>query len=169
MTYFLAKSFRTANAILALAALLAVPGAAEAQSRSSYLPNPKLTPGATIDATKSDLCGPGHADFANTIPIALKRKVFDRYGIGGNTPGAFDVDRLIPLGLGGSNSIKNLWPQPMSGEWNHDMKNKLEQRLHKMVCDGKLDLKAAQQEIATDWIRAYRKYIGESGKPRSRN
>jgi len=31
-----------------------------------------------------------------------------------------------------------------------------------MVCAGKVDLKIAQQEIATDWIKAYQKYIANS-------
>jgi hypothetical protein len=38
----------------------------------------------------------------------------------------------------------------------------LEDRLHALVISGKLDLKTAQREIATDWIAAYKKYIGPS-------
>jgi hypothetical protein len=38
----------------------------------------------------------------------------------------------------------------------------LEDRLHALVVNGKLDLKTAQREIATDWIAAYKKYIGPS-------
>ena len=39
------------------------------------------------------------------------------------------------------------------------MKDALEDRLREMVCDGSLDLAEAQQEIATNWISAYKKYF----------
>jgi hypothetical protein len=38
------------------------------------------------------------------------------------------------------------------------VKDRLENRLHQMVCAGQLDLKTAQQEIAGDWIAAYKRY-----------
>jgi hypothetical protein len=42
------------------------------------------------------------------------------------------------------------------------VKDVLERRLHNLVCAGKVDLKTAQHEIATDWIKAYQKYIAKS-------
>jgi hypothetical protein len=47
--------------------------------------------------------------------------------------------------------------------WNAHVKDKLENELHKRVCNGSLDLKTAQQEISTDWIAAYNKYVATSG------
>ena len=47
------------------------------------------------------------------------------------------------------------------------MKDKLENKLHKLVCDGAIDLKVAQRAIATDWIEAYRKYVGNDIPPLS--
>jgi hypothetical protein len=41
----------------------------------------------------------------------------------------------------------------------------LEDRLHALVVNGKLDLKTAQREIATDWIAAYKKYVGPYPPP----
>jgi hypothetical protein len=38
----------------------------------------------------------------------------------------------------------------------------LEDRLHALIVNGKLDLETAQREIATDWIAAYKKYVGPS-------
>jgi hypothetical protein len=70
------------------------------------------------------------------------------------------VDHLISLELGGSNSIKNLWPQSYRTQpWNAHVKDTLENELHDEVCSGRLDLKTAQREIAGDWIAAYRKYF----------
>ena len=40
-------------------------------------------------------------------------------------------------------------------------KDRLERRLCEMVCSGQLDLATAQQAIATDWIKAYEKFIGK--------
>jgi hypothetical protein len=42
------------------------------------------------------------------------------------------------------------------------VKDALERKLHSLVCAGKLDLKTAQTEIASNWIEAYKKYVGES-------
>jgi hypothetical protein len=52
--------------------------------------------------------------------------------------------------------IKNLWPESYRTVWNAHAKDRLEDRLHALVISRKLDLKAAQREIATDWIAAYK-------------
>jgi hypothetical protein len=41
----------------------------------------------------------------------VKRKVYAEYGITHHEPSEFEVDHLISLELGGSNSIRNLWPE----------------------------------------------------------
>jgi hypothetical protein len=41
------------------------------------------------------------------------------------------VDHLIPLELGGSNDIANLWPQSYVTVWNAHMKDRLENRLNR--------------------------------------
>ena len=40
----------------------------------------------------------------------------------------------------------------------------LENRLHDLVCDGELSLNAAQRQEATDWVRAYLRYVGKPPK-----
>jgi hypothetical protein len=77
-------------------------------------------------------------------------------------PNRFEVDCLITPDLGGTESIRDLWPQPYSPRGNARVKDKLEQRLHQLVCSGKLDLPAAQHDIAVDWIGAYEKYMPAS-------
>ena len=70
------------------------------------------------------------------------------------------MDHLISLELGGDNQSTNLWPEPYYGQCNARDKDRLENELHRRVCSGAMSLKQAQQEIATDWVAAYRKYLG---------
>lgn len=66
--------------------------------------------------------------------------------------------------LGGSNSLRNLWPESYHTTWNARVKDRLEDKLHKLVCAGQLDLATAQRAIATDWISAYKTYVGPQPK-----
>lgn len=62
--------------------------------------------------------------------------------------------------LGGADDIRNVWPEPYSGsEWTAHVKDALEEHLHQMVCEKQLELHTAQQEIARDWVSAYKKYF----------
>lgn len=145
-------------AILFFTLILNVLYQAPGKDRVHYLPDQKLTPGDSLPVSKDDLCKPEYTSPADDLTIAVKREVFDRYVMGPTDVG-YNVDHLIPIGLGGSDSLKNLWPQPLAGEWNYHMKNRLEKRLRKMVCSGELKLEEAQSEIAADWVSAYKKYI----------
>jgi hypothetical protein len=168
MAIYTPRVLRIHSLLFLLTLMFGFSGSAIAQQRPPYLPDRKLTPGDTVNVTKSDLCDAGNPNRAGAIPITVKRQVFDRYGIKSTEPGGYNVERLIPTNLGGSNSIKNLWPQPLSGEWNYSLKNRLEHRLHKMVCSGELDLKNAQMAITEDWVSAYKKYEGQYKRKRSR-
>jgi hypothetical protein len=124
------------------------------------LPKPNLTPGATVPVTTADVCVAEQPDDARVIPVSVQRQVFEEYGIRDGGPRAYEVDHLITLSLGGSDDIRNLWPQSYSAPvWNAHVKDALENRLHQLVCDGQLDLTRAQQDISTDWIAAYKKYF----------
>jgi hypothetical protein len=136
------------------------------QQPKPLLPDPKLTPGDAFDVTIQDICTPGYSKKVRAVTAKLKRQAYAEYGITSWEPGDYEVDHLIPLSLGGSNSIRNLWPQSYTtSPWNANVKDVLERRLHRLVCAGKVDLKTAQEEIATDWIKAYRKYVAKSPPP----
>lgn len=80
----------------------------------------------------------------------------------------FEEDHLISLQLGGyPTDARNLWPQPYRIKCGARIKDVLETRLKRMVCEGKLTLAQAQKEIATNWIAAYKKYVDKEGCPRS--
>jgi hypothetical protein len=121
-------------------------------------PNLSLTPGMTLPVTKSEVCGA--AATPPLVPVSLKRKVFEEYGVTPPQPDTYEVDYLITPELGGATDIRNLWPEPYQDTvWNAHVKDQLEDRLHRMVCRGDLDLATAQRDISTDWIAAYRKYF----------
>ncbi len=123
-------------------------------------PNPALTPGATQPLGKEDLCSVTWEDRAPDVPRPVALRVFESYGIRDPRPRAFELDYLITPELGGTNDVRNLWPQPYHPRsWNAHAKDALEDRLFALVCDGKLDLTTAQRDIGADWIAAYKKYF----------
>jgi hypothetical protein len=93
------------------------------------------------------------------VPVSLQRMVFQEYGIPRADPRGYEVDYLVTPALGGADDIHNLWPHSQSATWNARVKDALEDRMRDMVCKGSLSLVDAQQEIATDWISAYKKYF----------
>src|SRR5262249_29840997 len=132
------------------------------------LPDPAKTPGDVLEVTKADICVPGYSKKVRDVPESVKRQAYAAYGITSHGPHEYEVDHLVSLELGGSNSLKNLWPQSYKTQpYNATVKDKLENKLHKLVCDGAIDLRTAQRAIATDWIAAYRKYVGTEIPPLS--
>ena len=133
--------------ILRALAFLFLTQAVLAQKPTPILPDPKLTPGDTFDVTAQDVCVPGYAKKVRAVPAWLKRQAYAEYGITQYKTDDYEVDHLIPLSLGGSNSIRSLWPQSTkTSPWNSYVKDALERKLHKLVCAGQLDLKTAQRE-----------------------
>ncbi len=155
---------RSQTKLLALTGLLCAlvsGGMAQRGSSPPLLPDVSKTPGDTLDVTRDDICVAGYTKTVRSVPKAVKDAVYASYGIGRHAPGEYEMDHLISLELGGSNSVRNLWPQSYkTSPWNAHVKDKLENRLHADVCSGKLDLKAAQQEIARDWIACYKRTFG---------
>jgi hypothetical protein len=140
-------------------------------------PNPKLTPGAVRTTNPYDVCSTADhrvstKDVRN-VSKSTSTAVYQSYGMSGPhqgycvKPGAgtgdhdngCEVDHLISLELGGSNDQTNLWPQPYFGEWNARKKDRVENRLHAMVCSGLISLPEAQQMISKDWKGTYNRYV----------
>jgi hypothetical protein len=122
-------------------------------------PNPVLTPGATVLVDQREVCRQT-SEKNKDVPVAIRRRVFDEYGIRSADPRAYEVDYLITPALGGADDIHNLWPQSNGAAlWNAQVKDSLEDHLRDLVCDGQLDLATAQREIAGNWIEAYKKYF----------
>jgi len=123
------------------------------------IPDGRLTPGAALLVDRRKLCTEPNIK-NKEVPVALRRRVLEEYGVASAEPRAYEIDYLITPALGGADDIHNLWPQSYSSTaWNADVKDALEDRLREMVCDGNLDLTEAQREIAANWIAAYKKYF----------
>jgi hypothetical protein len=123
------------------------------------LPNHRLTPGAVFPkAGKAVVCVVGYTKTVRNVPTAERKMVFARYHIPYANHAKYEVDHLISLELGGNNAITNLWPEPYAGATGARIKDKIENKLHALVCDGKVSLKTAQHAIAVNWYTAYFKY-----------
>src|SRR5947209_12094682 len=118
--------------------------------------DPRVTP-ATISRT---ICRSGYTKTVRppaSITTPEKRASMGAYGDRGSTR-SYEYDHLISLELGGApNDARNLWPEP-GGSPNP--KDRLENLLHRRLCAGRIGLRAAQREIATDWVAAYRRAFG---------
>ena len=170
-TFRSARGRRTLIAALAAAAAIAliVGGVERIRMQNSEVfaegplePRPTLTPGAVRTMNAAQVCAASVEDDRQVlaIPAALREEVFREYGMSAARPQYFEVDFLITPELGGSNDIKNLWPEPYRAPvWNAHVKDQLEDFLRDKVCDGEMDLSTAQHDIAADWIVAYKKYF----------
>ncbi|MCL5733302.1 MAG: HNH endonuclease [Patescibacteria group bacterium] len=121
------------------------------------LPDHACTPGEVFqNATTGQICVSGYSQTVRNVPTKLRKSVFAEYGWPYPQPyGAFEVDHLIPLALGGSNDIANLFPQPAKPEPGFREKDVVENYLHEEVCAGNVSLDNAQGAIADNWLAIY--------------
>ena len=78
----------------------------------------------------------------------------------GHYGSALEIDHIVSLELGGSNDIANLYPEKLYGRPGFRVKDRLENRLHSMVCAGSIGLRAAQRAIASNWQGLYKRVFG---------
>jgi len=132
------------------------------------LPDRTCTPGATDPAVnqsdiQSTICVSGWTETIRpneTYTENLKYYSIKDYGYNDTYLSDYEEDHLIPLELGGSpTSVYNLWAQPHYGTWNSFVKDDLEDYLNAQVCDGKMSLVQAQQDIASNWVYYYQQFI----------
>ena len=157
------------NLFLALSLFSAVAAAGD-------LPDLNLTPGATDpEVTESNIresiCKVTHFSWTEghlppkTFLENIEREQLKLYGYTDENLKHYQMDHLIPLSLGGHpTDPKNIWPQVLIAKWSARRKDYLEEVLHDKVCKGEVKLVDAQEQIRTNWIEAYQKYIGDVDK-----
>jgi hypothetical protein len=122
----------------------------------NFLPDPDCTPGAIFSsATKEDICTSGYSAKVRNVSVKTKKEIYAEYGIAYPPQEKYEVDHLISLELGGSNDISNLWPQVASGQLNSHQKDKVENYLHKQICNGSMSVSEAQFLMAQNWVKIY--------------
>lgn len=121
------------------------------------LPDRQCTPGAIDPAVTqsnidSTICVSGYTSTVRPPESQTTRAKYDvlypAYGIPQGTYS--ELDHLIPLELGGANDGANLWPEVGSIP---NPKDSVENRLHRLVCDGAMKLSDAQKAFVTNWER----------------
>lgn len=128
------------------------------------LPDPVCTPGAiaervTQNNLQSTICTVGYTATvrpSTSITTPLKQKTAAAYGLT-YTPAVQEYDHLIPLELGGANDVRNLWTEPPTSPTQksvNNAKDPVENKLHDLVCAGRVTLADAQERIAADWTTA---------------
>jgi hypothetical protein len=128
------------------------------------LPDSACTPGAIFpNATVQQICVPGYASTVRNVPFGEKDQVYAEYGISHHYSGEDELDHLVPLEIGGSNDIANLWPEAASPTPGYHQKDQVENYLHDQVCSGAMSLKDAQTEIATNWLAVYQRIPANYG------
>ena len=148
---------RALAALLALG-LLVTP--AWAQEAIAY-PDPSLTPGAIRTTDAGAICSTGTAQFRHWDRDRADR-IFESYHIARKDRIQYTLDHLVPLEIGGADTIENIWPEPrrsLAGEWDDEAKDQLERRLAVLVCDRSLPVTEAQRAIAEDWTAAYARFF----------
>jgi len=134
---------------------------------AALYPDMQKTPGeADPKATKEEICQRGYATKNRHVTQATKKKVYELYGITDRKPNEYQIDHLISLCLGGTNSIKNLWPQPILFLDQHNrnagaiQKDVVEKELCRKVCKGELSLEEARDIEVNRWFRYYKQMKG---------
>jgi len=126
-------------------------------------PDPRCSPGAYYSKlTKAVICSPSfRTSSIRSVPESEKFAVEREYGLAPAHYGrALEIDHIVSLELGGSNDIANLFPERANANPGYHVKDKLENRLHELVCSGALSLRQTQRRIASDWQALFRSVFG---------
>ncbi|MCW3016361.1 MAG: hypothetical protein JWO02_3453, partial [Solirubrobacterales bacterium] len=126
-----------------------------------HLPDRACSPGTRFSRVGvRTVCRPGYTAWVRYVPQAKQARVFAAYGIRHHDAATYVVDHIVPLELGGSNAIANLYPQPARPRPGFHDKDALERAAHERVCGGREALRVMQRRIATNWVAQWRRLVG---------
>jgi hypothetical protein len=116
----------------------------------------RVTPGVARSSRAAICPQVGAALLAAHPGRAVTSRVFAEYGVRPRFRPRYRIDLLVPADLDGTDSRRNLWPQPVHAFY---AKNRLERRLHALVCSGRITLGSAQRAIRRNWKRAFHRFL----------
>jgi len=130
-----------------------------------YYPDKLLTPGDALRISVSELCNSNYIKTVKTVHKARAMYVFNRYNIDYKDHAQYWLDHLIPVSLGGSNNVLNLWPLKYCSKQNSRKhlcagakeKKVVEDSLRTSVCNNNITIEQAQKIMTTDWYQEYMK------------
>lgn len=149
--------------------------AAHAADRAG-LPDASKTPGVIRqDLSLDQICNTKWGSDPRAVTAQMKSSVFTSYGFTGNDDPRCaspmqrrrcEIDHLVPRSIGGADDVRNLWPEPYyNGTWTATIKDKLEARAHKDVCnplvsdeDRETLLAKFRRGLMRDWEQLYLQY-----------
>jgi len=132
-------------------AVLTLTIATSALAQEALLPNPKLTPGRIAERDKD----------RGGVTLKMEKKVFSRYRLPWPRRAEFKIDHLIPVELGGADTIDNLWPQSLRAKpYGADRKELLTEVFLERVAKKQITLEQARELIRKDWIDAFVDHVG---------
>jgi len=138
------------------------------------LPDPDCTPGATNPhLTLPVLKNKGFTtlctrDLASSVEekMAVYRWYDTKRPKNSGARQTCELDHLIPLELGGADTLDNVWPQ--CGTDNFRTKDTVENYLNREVKSGRMSLADAQRGIAVDWTQFIARARSAAVEPENR-
>ena len=126
-------------------------------------PDRRCSPGAYYSRlTKKVVCSASfRTSSIRNVPQSIKYEVEEEYGMAQKLYGrTLEIDHIVSLELGGSNDIANLFPEKLDAHRGYKVKDKLENKLHDLVCSGHMRLQRVRLQIAANWQALYKKVFG---------
>jgi hypothetical protein len=126
----------------------------------AIVPDPSCTPGAVNPAAVANpqgtICAAGFSNgiqppYSYTEPLKVTDMV--KYGSVG-PPSVYQEDQLVaPEDGGSSRNPKNLWPEYLYGAGGALQKDKAEDRVHQLICSGKITVPQGASLLEADWMQ----------------
>jgi hypothetical protein len=125
-------------------------------------PNLKLTPGVIATANITTVCTQPNQNVGP--PRSELVLVDNEYGYKSTIQQhKYVLNYLVPLNLGGSTALANVWPAALRGV-GYFQKEKLDHVMHDLVCRRSVTLAQAQSQIKKDWYAAWLRYVVSTGR-----
>lgn len=121
------------------------------------VPDTSYTTGVLCSENDKDFIGLYYPSRIPKCKRNFKRKdkaiVANKYNVPKEEWSNYEFDHLIPLGIGGANSIHNVWPQLKNKD--QELKNNLELELYIKIYKGIITQENAIEEINSFMNRTY--------------